>query len=114
MRFIVTLLFVLTPLHWADAGEFRLRPGSVTLTGPKATQRLLVVRMDGDKVVADVTDGSTFKSTKPDVAGVDATGVVEVVANGETTITAARDGMEATATVKVTGTDDKSPPSFVN
>lgn len=114
MRFIVTLLLMLAPLQGLHAADVHILPVAITLTGPKASHRLLVVRMDGDKVTADATDGCQFKSNNTGVARVDAIGVIEAVANGETTITASRDGMEATVTVIVTGTDDKTPPSFVN
>src|SRR5262245_23623229 len=85
-------------------------PADVTLNGPAAFQRLVVVVEDGGKVVGDATASAKFESANPTVARVDADGVIRTVGDGETVVTALHDGRKATVKVKVAGA--KQPPAW--
>jgi hypothetical protein len=98
----------------AAAGELRLYPTDIPLTGPRATQQLLLVEEEGGRVVADRSAGTTFSSADPKVAAVDEAGIVRPVGDGETVITATADGKTATAKVRVTKAKDATPPNFRN
>ena len=69
--------------------DLKVLPGDITLTGPHASQRLLVAVEEGGDMVGDRTAQATFTSANPAVAVVDG-GVVRPVGDGETTITANR------------------------
>src|SRR6516225_5615241 len=81
--------------------SLQVQPGAVTLTGPQATQRLAVLRVEKSEIVADVTKRAEFFSSNPKVATVDDNGVVKAVGDGETNISAACDDMRAVIKVKV-------------
>src|SRR3954471_752018 len=100
MSRLAMLLALLLPTH-AVAGTLKILPGDVTLTGPKATQRMLVVEADGADVVADHTAKAIFVSSDEKIAKV-ADGVVRAVGDGEATITATTDKKTTTLTVRVT------------
>src|SRR5436305_3520651 len=83
------------------AGDLEVQPAEVTLTGPKATQRLLVLQTQAGEVHADVTRHAKFTSSNPKVAAVDAAGQVRAVGDGDAIITATHGDARATAKVKV-------------
>ena len=85
----------------------QLLPTKVTLTGPTATQRLLVVASaDGKVSVGDLTAGAVFTSSDVGIATVDSDGTVRAVSNGQTRIVAELpDGREAWTSVTVAGAD---------
>src|SRR5438094_3279962 len=80
----------------APAAELKILPAKVALTGPQASQRLLVLAEENGKVVGDRTSLARFSSSDESVAKVDSRGVVRVVGDGEATITARQDGKTAT------------------
>lgn len=94
--------------------SLQIQPGAVTLTGPQATQRLLVHRLENKEVVADVTERAEFFSSNPKVATIDEHGVVKAVGDGETTISANHDDMNATIKIKVEKTREPAALSFTN
>jgi hypothetical protein len=98
----------------ASAAELKLLPADVTLTGPHASQRLILVSEEGGKAVADRSPDAKFTSSQPAVAAVDERGVVRPIADGETVITAAYGDEQATAKVKVTKARERTPFSFTN
>ena len=83
-----------------SAADLKILPGDIMLTGPHASQRLLIAAEEGGAVTGDQTAQATFISANPAVAVVDA-GILRPVGDGETTITATVDGKQATAKVKV-------------
>lgn len=97
----------------AVAAEVKVLPAEVTLTGPHAEQRLLLVEEDAGKVVGDLTGDATFVSSRPEVAVV-AGGVVRPVADGTAVITAIRGSRRATAKVTVTRAKERSAWSYSN
>jgi hypothetical protein len=96
------------------AADLRLLPADVALTGPGASQRLLVVVQEGKHIVGDRTAKATFTSSNPAVAQVSAAGVVSAAGDGEAVITASIDGAQATAKVKVAKTKEPYRESFRN
>ncbi|HVS34186.1 MAG TPA: cell surface protein, partial [Gemmataceae bacterium] len=97
----------------AAAADLKVLPADITLTGPHASQRLLVAVVEGGAVVGDRTAQAQFTSANPAVAVVDG-GAVRPVGDGETTITAMVDGKPATATVKVVRAKEAIDWSFRN
>src|SRR5581483_4578891 len=96
------------------ASELRVQPSAATLTGPRASQRLLAVEARGAEVTAEVTAEVKFTSSDPGVATVDAGGLVRAVSDGEATITATRGGTTASARIKVEKTREPFAWSFRN
>src|SRR5262245_1717983 len=111
-RLILSAVVLFCSLGNAEAAELKLLPAEVTLTGPNAGQRLLVVAVDDGKVVSDNTDLATFSSSKPSVVKVDQRGQLMPVGDGEATITAKQDGQTATVKVKVVKSKDAGERSF--
>ncbi|MSQ93072.1 MAG: DUF1553 domain-containing protein [Gemmataceae bacterium] len=94
--------------------SLQIQPPAVTLTGPQATQRLIVLRAENNEIVGDITPRAEFFSSNPKVATVDETGVVKAIGDGETNISAAHDDMRAVVRVKVEKTREASTVSFAN
>ena len=90
----------------AVAGEVKVYPPEVAVSGPNRVQQLLVVEEARGRVVADHSAAATFATSNAAVAKVDAAGLVSAVGNGETTITATVNGR--TATVKLTASAGES------
>jgi len=94
--------------------SLEIQPSTVTLVGPQATQRLIVVRIEEKAVIADVTERAEFFSSNPKVAIVNEGGILQAVGDGETNISAAQDDMRTTIKVKVEKTRESHPVSFTN
>ena len=99
---------------FAQAAELKLLPGELTLTGAGAHHKVIVVAVEGGKVVGDRSEAARFASSDPKIATVDAAGIVQAVGDGEAVITATHNGQQATARVKVTRAKETAPPSFRN
>lgn len=110
MHALLLQSLVLLPL----AGQLQVEPAALTLTGPKATQRLLVLDTNAGTVHGDRTRQATFTSSNPKVAAVDAAGQVRAVGDGEATITATHGDRAASAKVTVTKTREPFDESFTN
>ncbi|MCI0378234.1 MAG: DUF1553 domain-containing protein [Gemmataceae bacterium] len=91
----------------ARPAELKIAPGDIVLTGPKASQRLLVLDYASQKVVGDVTQKAKFSSSVPSTVEVDPSGVVRAKSDGEAIITATVGKDQATMRVKAekTGAD---------
>ncbi len=97
----------------AAAPTLVVLPASVTLTGPKATQRL-VVEARREAYAGDLTAKAKFVSSNPRVAVVDAGGRVRPVSDGVATVTALVNGKKAFATVRVRDSRKPWTWSFTN
>ena len=87
---LLTLSFLPQP------ASLSLVPDSVVLTGPQASQRLLLLQTTpGRGSSADLTRGASFESSEPAIARIDEAGVLEAVSDG-------------TARIKATGADGRS------
>src|SRR5688572_7790092 len=94
--------------------SLQIHPPAVTLTGPQATQRIIVTRLEDKTNVGDATQGAEFFSSNPKVAVIDENGVITAVGDGETNISASRDDLRASIKVKVEKTKEPTPVSFAN
>jgi hypothetical protein len=109
------ICFGLPPsLGTVRAAELKFQPAEVTLTGPHASQRLLVLAEEKGQVIGERTTQAKFTSAHPPVATVDSYGIVHAVGDGETTITAAVDGRQARVKVTVRKTKEPFAWSFRN
>ncbi|MBI1786510.1 MAG: Ig-like domain-containing protein, partial [Acidobacteria bacterium] len=94
-------------------GALSVLPPSADLNGPEARHQLLAEAMlDGRQ--QDWTRLAAWTSSNPQVAAVDATGLVTPVADGQATITAAAQGQTATAAIRVKGVKSPFTWSFRN
>jgi len=106
-------LVVFLALSCCSSGaEIKILPANVILSGPHASQRLLVLEETGGKVVGDVTRKAKFTSSNPSVVSVDATGRVKAIADGEAIITAIHGSDKATAKIKAVKTKESFDWSF--
>jgi hypothetical protein len=112
--FLLPLTALLLATAPARAGEMRLVPPEVPLTGPQAGQQLLALDTADGLVVGDRTAQARFASSNPAVAAVDAAGVVRPVGDGEAVVTATVEGRTATARVTVRGAAGPAAWSFRN
>ncbi len=89
-------------------------PQAVVLRGQGSRQQLIVEARAGTTYTGHRTGTSTFASSNPNVATVDAAGVVAAVGDGRTIITA-RDGeVSASTVVEVERASAPYPPTFRN
>jgi hypothetical protein len=91
-----------------------LLPPQVTLTGPKAAQRLIVESRNNGRFAGDLSAKAAFTSSNPHVAVVGKGGVVLPVSDGTATITAVTGGQTVTTQVKVVGARQPFTWSFRN
>lgn len=96
------------------AASYALIPAATQLTGPHASQQLLVERVENGRFTGDRTSAAKFTSSDSLVATVDEQGKVHPVGDGKATITATIAGGSATAQVSVAGTKRDLPRSFRN
>src|SRR5918995_7359515 len=111
MTRLLALLLATATTGAAGAGDLRVYPAEVPLTGPGAVQQLLVVEEVDGRTVADHTAAATFQTSNPQVAAVDEAGVVRPVGEGEVVVTAIREGRSAATKVRVTRAKESSSPS---
>src|SRR5262245_28972896 len=105
------VLILVSPLR-AEAGQLKLLPENITLTGPQSGQRLIVLTEEGGQYVGDRTSQATFTSSNPGVASVSESGFVKAVGDGEAVITAKFEGQQTTAKIKVDKTQTPVDWSF--
>jgi hypothetical protein len=96
----------------AAAGELRVYPPEVTVSGPNRVQQFLVVQEENGRTVADHTAAATFATSGAGIARMDGGGMMTGILPGEATITATVNGR--TATAKVTVKDAGGDWSFRN
>src|SRR5260370_8103 len=111
-RFLLTNVLLLVTVLPANAADLRVFPPQVALTGPRASQRLLVVLGDGSEAFAERTSQAKFTSSNPAVANVAADGVVRGAGDGEAIITVIADGKPVMVPVKVTKTKELPADPF--
>ncbi|HEY2159444.1 MAG TPA: hypothetical protein VGH33_27710, partial [Isosphaeraceae bacterium] len=99
------------------AEEFRPRsleiwPADVRLSGPAASQRLVVVGVDADGSRRDLTPSAKVESASPQVATIDGRGRVAPMADGEGAVVVKAAGVEARVPVRVAGSSLPRRVSF--
>ncbi len=110
----LSVLLMLGAASMVSAAELRIDPPNVVLTGPRGSQRLLVLTTAGGAVTGDLTPSAVFVSSNPVIATVDDKGIVRAHGNGTATITALVGVDQATALVKVEKAETPSDWSFRN
>ncbi len=96
------------------ADNIGLLPSHIHLRGSKASQRVLVMRKQGERVTADVTSKAVLRSTNPKVITIDLSGNIRPVGDGVAQIIATAGGATTRANVKVSGFKQPSPWTFTN
>jgi hypothetical protein len=94
--------------------QLQILPAESTLTGPHASQRLIVLAEEGRRFVGDLTSKATFASSNVSVASVNEAGIVKAVGDGEAVITSTVDGKQVATKVKVDKTQEPFSWSFRN
>jgi hypothetical protein len=84
----LALFFACGVWNNSRAADLHMLPTEIVLTGPRASQRLLVVSVVDGRVVSDLTDQVQFISSNPAVAAVNEAGTVRAVGDGDAQITA--------------------------
>ncbi len=109
-------LFVLTLLagRVGSAEELRILPGSITLSGSRASQPLLVEAFEKGVAVGDRTNQASFSVENPGVVTVRPDGRIEARGNGETELTARTKSGVAKVKVSVRDIDRTDDWSFKN
>ena len=95
----------------ASAARLEATPSAVRLTGPRATQRILVTAVLPDGTRRDVTDEAAFASSAPAVAAA-SVGEVAARGDGQTTVVASWRGRKARVGVSVQGAKRPADISF--
>ncbi len=102
------------PLSFAadPALELRILPPAIVLTGPHASQQLVVEIRRAGQFAGDVTAKAEFVSDNPSVAKVSAEGVLTPVGDGTATIRAEVNGQVVETEVTVKSAQTVEPWSF--
>jgi hypothetical protein len=90
--------------------EIAVDPPLVKLSGPSSRYRLLVHGKTNNGRLVDLTHDARFQSLNPTAAAVNATGVVQALADGTATVAIEARGLKRTITVQVS--DSKKPREF--
>src|SRR5262245_16628550 len=114
MRLRLAILPLLLTPALAPAAGLTVHPAGVTLTGPHASQRLVVVAEDRGEATADRTASAKFTTSDPKVATVDASGVVRAAGDGQVTVSATVGPDTAKVLVTVRRAKQAAAPSFRN
>ncbi|CAN5903894.1 DUF1549 and DUF1553 domain-containing protein [soil metagenome] len=93
------------------SAELAVMPAEVILNGPSARQRLVVLSDVSGRPI-DLTSQADFRSESPEIAIVDANGLVQAVGDGQGQIVAVLPGREVSVTVRVSETGTDRPPTF--
>ena len=107
-----TLLF-LFGIPLLAAPKLAILPSNVSLTKSVEVQHLLAESVDG-VYQQDLTRKVQWSSSNPQIASVDQEGLVKPVGNGEATISAKADGLDASVTVHVSNATTPYTYSFRN
>jgi hypothetical protein len=115
-RLTLVLLIAFSLANPALGGTLKILPGDLTLTGPHADQRLLVVEMRDGEVIADRTAEATLRSSDDKVAAFDKgnPSQVRAVSDGQTTLTVTVGKDSASIQATVSKTKDRFTWSFRN
>jgi hypothetical protein len=97
-----------------DPGDLAILPTAVVLRGQGSRQQLIVEARAGGAYTGNRTGTSTFISSNPNVATVDAAGIVAAVSDGRAIITARDGAVSASTVVEVERASAPYAPTFRN
>ena len=104
-RLALTSVAVCSAVLGQAATDLAILPSSVELHGPDARQQLLA-QVTTDGVQKDWSSNASWTSEIPEVASVDAGGLLRPMSDGSAVIRVEAGGLAASLTVRVTGTRD--------
>lgn len=110
LAIIAILLFSFPAISLA---EIIISPEKVLLDGPESTQQILVTQVD--KKTASQTDATPlakYSAADQKIVRIDSFGLIEPLAEGETTISVTHEGQKSSINVKVVGLKNPRPVSF--
>lgn len=108
-------LLLIAPAFGADDERLAILPRSIILDGPRASQAILVERIDAQGLaIGEQRDGVRFAVSNPNIARVTDQGEVAPVSDGETTLIATLGDRSVSASIRVSGTGSSEPWSFRN
>lgn len=90
----------------------QILPTQPALTGPHASQQLVVEETHGEQFLGEVTARAKFTSLQPEIATVDERGIVTPVSDGTATIRAEVNGKTVETQIVVRGATSVEPWSF--
>jgi hypothetical protein len=112
----IVLIGLIAPVRAAN--EYQITPASATLDGNFARLQLVVSACDAKGAIndrsADLTHRAVYKSSRPEVVTVSATGQLQAVNNGQAVVSVAVDGVSRTVPVTVTGITSAPAISFTD
>jgi hypothetical protein len=113
---LTACVFLLSPALAAagDIVEVTADPATVRLDGPSARYSLLITGKTTDGRLVDRTHAARFQSCDPRIARIDSAGVVQVVADGATTVQVQVEGRTLHIPVLVQGSTAPRRLNFVN
>ena len=96
----------------AESADFVILPPKPILSGPHATEQLVVEKLRNGQASADLTGTARFTSLNPNIAAVSPAGLVTPMADGIATIRAEVDGQILETQVEVKSAQVPEPWSF--
>lgn len=96
----------------ACAGQLRVQPDKLELTGRDPLHGVLVTLVADDGRVTDVTKRAAYASAAPQTAAVDASGMARALADGQTELVVQAESLTARVPVIVKAVAERSVPSF--
>lgn len=105
------------PAAAAPVEKLQITPAKVALRGKDSTQQLLVSGLSGTGSAfrsADLTRAASYESLQPEVATVDAAGIITAVGNGTATVVVSAAGKQAKVVVEVSQADGVLPVTLEN
>ncbi len=110
---VYTVAFVLFLLSsTVGAAQLTVLPDKLELTGQDPSHGVIVAFTSENGEVTDVTDRAAFEVDKPELASVDARGMVTGRADGAAVLAVKLDAWSAAVPIVVTASAEKRAPSF--
>jgi hypothetical protein len=94
--------------------DLKILPSEIVLTGPHATQRLIVLSEAAGRLIGDLSNQAQYLSSDAKVATVSKDGIVKAVGDGEAVVTVTHNGQRASVKLKVIKTKESFAWSFRN
>ena len=113
-RLLLSALLIALPCVADPPQSLTIFPGDILLTGPQASQQLVVQATLASGYENDVTPQAHITSGDSSVVTIDTGGILRPASNGRTKVEAELSGIETSVTVEVRDFDKPFVPSFLN